>query len=127
VQDVIPLRIHHGDQVVSDEAWRLYKEADPECIFSDFWLECCQYFSLCSFQLSWFFLQRDGYALTSEASSSWPFVKTEPLSPVIGDCSLAYASDTAKNNGFRPGHIVELPFSILSSSKLCNRIFVKFV
>jgi hypothetical protein len=49
VRDVIPLRIHRGNQVVSGEAWRLYKEADPECKFSDFWLECCQYFSLCSF------------------------------------------------------------------------------
>jgi hypothetical protein len=83
VQDVIPLQIHRQDQVVSGEAWRLYKEAHPECEFSDFWLECCQYFSLCSFQLSWFFLQRDGYALTSEASSSCPFMKTEPLSPNI--------------------------------------------
>jgi hypothetical protein len=41
MQDVIHLRIHHQDLVVSGEAWVLYKEANPGCKFSDFWLECC--------------------------------------------------------------------------------------
>jgi hypothetical protein len=51
VQDLIPLRIHRQDQVVSGEAWRSYKEAHPRCKFSNFGLECCQYFLLRSFQL----------------------------------------------------------------------------
>jgi hypothetical protein len=38
VQDVIPLQIYHGNQVVSGEAWRLFKEVYPKCKFSDFWL-----------------------------------------------------------------------------------------
>jgi hypothetical protein len=63
-----------------------------------------------SFQLSWFFLQRDGYALSTEASSSRTFVKTEPLSSKIDDCNFTYASDTAENSGRNPGHIVELSF-----------------
>jgi hypothetical protein len=65
---------------------------------------------MCSFQLSWFFLQRDGYALTSGASSSRSFVKTEPLSPISGDCSIAYASDIVEERGCKPSCIVELPF-----------------
>jgi hypothetical protein len=107
---VIPLQIHRQDQVVSGEAWRLYKEANPGCKFSDFWLECCQYFSMSGFQLSWFFLQRDSYALTSEALGSQSFVKTEPLSPITGDCSFSYASDIAEERGRKPGRVVELPF-----------------
>jgi hypothetical protein len=67
--------------VVSGDAWRLFKEAYPERDFSDFWLEACQDFSMRSFQLSWFFLQRDDYALATEAVSPQTFVKTEPLSP----------------------------------------------
>jgi hypothetical protein len=63
-----------------------------------------------SFQLSCFFLQCDGYALTSEASSSRPFVKTEPPSPISGDCSFAYATDMAEERGRNPGRIIELPF-----------------
>jgi hypothetical protein len=39
VQDVIPLRIHHGNQVVSGEAWRLFKEAYLERDFFDFGLK----------------------------------------------------------------------------------------
>jgi hypothetical protein len=63
-----------------------------------------------SFQMSWFFLQRDGYALATEASSSRTFVKMEPLSPKSDHCNFTYASDTAKNSGRNPGHIVELSF-----------------
>jgi hypothetical protein len=44
VQDVIPLLIHRGNQVVSSEAWRLFKEAHPDRDFSDFWLEALQIF-----------------------------------------------------------------------------------
>jgi hypothetical protein len=56
VQDVIPLRIHHGNMVVSGEAWRLFKEACPDRNFFDFWLEAFLNFSICSFDLSTFFL-----------------------------------------------------------------------
>jgi hypothetical protein len=63
-----------------------------------------------SFQLGWFFLHRDGYALTSETSGSQSFVKNEPLSSMDGDCSFAYASDIADERGHKPGRIVELPF-----------------
>jgi hypothetical protein len=99
-----------ASQIVSGEAWRLYKEAHLGCKFSDFLLYCCQYFSMRSFQLSWFFLYRDGYALATEASSSRPFVKTEPPSPISDDCSFAYASNVAENSGRNPGRIIELPF-----------------
>jgi hypothetical protein len=110
VQGIIPLCIHHQDQIVSGEACRLFKESHPGCKLSDFWSYCCQYFSMRSFQLSWFFLYRNCYALATEASSSCNFVKTEPLSPITGDCSFAYASDIAENRGRSPGRIVELPF-----------------
>jgi hypothetical protein len=36
---VVPLRIHRGNQVISGEAWQLFKEAYPGQDFSDFWLE----------------------------------------------------------------------------------------
>jgi hypothetical protein len=107
MQDVIPLQIRRGNQVVSGEAWRLYKEAYPERDFSDFWFEASLDFSIHSFYLSWFFLQREGYV---EASSPRPLVKTEPLSPDSSDYNFAYASDTAKYKGRDPGHIVELSY-----------------
>jgi hypothetical protein len=105
---VIPLRIHCGNQVVSGEAWRLFKEVYPRRKFSNF--ECCQDFSMRSFQLTWFLLQRDGYAFATEASSAQTFVKMEPLIPKDDDYNFAYASDTAENSGRNPGHIVELSF-----------------
>jgi hypothetical protein len=37
-------------------------------------------------------------------------VKTEPLSPIFGDYSFAYASDTVEERSRKPSHIVELPF-----------------
>jgi hypothetical protein len=104
------MRFHRGNQVVSDEAWRLYKEANPKRKFSDFCLECCHYFLMRSFQRSWFFLHRDGYALANEASSSQIFMKMELPCPMIDDCNFAYASDTTGNNGRNPGHIVKLSF-----------------
>jgi hypothetical protein len=96
---VIPLRIHRGNQVVSSEAWRLFKEAYPERDFSDFWLEACLDFSVRSFELSRFFLQRDGYVLATEASSPRTFVKMEPPSPKTSDYDFAYASDIAEDSG----------------------------
>jgi hypothetical protein len=63
-----------------------------------------------SFQLGWLFLHQDGYALTNETSGSQSFVKAEPLIPMSGDCSFAYASDIAGNRGRKAGRIVELPF-----------------
>jgi hypothetical protein len=94
--------------VVSGEAWRLFKEAYPERDFSDFLLEASLDFSIRSFDLSWFFLQCDGYVPAIEASSSRTFVKTKPLSPKTSDYDFSYASDTIENNGRDPGHIVEL-------------------
>jgi hypothetical protein len=79
--------------VVSGEAWRLFKEANPEHDFSDFWLEVSLNFSICSFDMSLFFLLHDGYNPAVAASSSWDFVKMEPLSPKTGDYDFAYASD----------------------------------
>jgi hypothetical protein len=96
--------------VVSGEAWRLFKEAYPERDFSNFWLEASLDFSIRSFDLSWFFLQHDGYVPATEASSSRTFVKTEPLSPKTSDYDFAYASNTIENNGRDPGHIVELSY-----------------
>jgi hypothetical protein len=46
VQDVLPLRIHHENQVVSGEAWLLFKDAHPDRDFSDFWLEVLLKFSI---------------------------------------------------------------------------------
>jgi hypothetical protein len=96
--------------VVSGEAWRLFKEAYPNYDFSDFWLEVSPNFSICSFDLSLFFLQRDDYAPAAEASSSRSFVKSEPLSPKTGSYNFAYASDTIENNGRSPAHIIELSY-----------------
>jgi hypothetical protein len=80
--------------VVSGEAWRLFKETHPERDFSDFWLEASLNFSINSFDLSSFFLLCDDFTLATTASSSWSFVKTETLSPKIGEYDFAYASDT---------------------------------
>jgi hypothetical protein len=102
--------MHRQNQVVSGEAWRLFKEAYPERDFPDFWLQACLDFSIRSFDLSWFFLQCDGYAPATEASSSRTFVKMEPPSPKTSDYDFTYASDIAKNNGRNPGHIVELSY-----------------
>jgi hypothetical protein len=107
---VIPLQIHRGYQVVSGEVWRLFKEAYPERNFSNFWLEACQDFSMSSFQLSWFFLQCDGYALATEASSPRTFVKTEPLSPKTSYYDFTYASDIAEHIGRNPSHVVEISY-----------------
>jgi hypothetical protein len=97
--------------VVSGEAWRLFKEAYLERDFSDFWLEASLNFSTRSFDLSWFFIQHDGYAPATKVSSSQTFEKTEPLSPNTSDYDFAYASDTVENNGRGLGHIVELSYS----------------
>jgi hypothetical protein len=63
-----------------------------------------------SFDLSCFFLQRDGCAPAAEALSSRGFVKMAPLSPKTGDYDIAYASDIVENNGREPGHIVEFSY-----------------
>jgi hypothetical protein len=65
---------------------------------------------MCSFQLTWFFLQRSGFSLVTEASSPQTFVKTEPISPKADDHNFTYASDTAESSGRNPGHIVELSY-----------------
>jgi hypothetical protein len=109
-QNVIPLRIHHGNQVISGEAWRLFKEAYPYRDFFDFWLEASLNFSICSFDLSSFFLLRDSNTPAAAASSSSILVKMEPLSPKTDEYDFAYASDIVENNGRDPGHIVELSF-----------------
>jgi hypothetical protein len=84
-------------------------EAYPEREFSDFWLEVSLNFSICSFDLSSFFLLRDGNT-PAAASSSQSLVKTEPLSPKTDEYNFAYASDIVENNGRDPEHIVELSY-----------------
>jgi hypothetical protein len=110
VQDVLPLQIHHGNQVVRGEAWRLFKDAHPDRDFSDFWLEVSLKFSICSFDLSTFFLLREGDACVVATSSSSSPVRTGPLSPRTDVHDFAYASDVVENNSRDPGHIVELSF-----------------
>jgi hypothetical protein len=96
--------------VVSGEARQLFKEAYPERDFSDFWLEFFLNFSICSFDLSSFFLLRDGYTPATVALSSRSFVKMEPLRPNTGDYDFAYASDIVENNGRDPRDIVKLSY-----------------
>jgi hypothetical protein len=107
---VLHLRIHHGNQVVSGEAWRLFKDAHPDQDFSDFWLEVSLKFSICSFDLSTFFLLHEGDTRAAGTSSSSSLVKTEPLSPRTDVHDFSYASDVVENNSRDPGHIVELSF-----------------
>jgi hypothetical protein len=83
----------------------------PERDFSDFWLEVSLKFSMNCFDLSSFFLLREDDSPATTTPSSLNFVKTEPLSPMIGEHDFAYAGNFAeKNNGQDPGHIVELSF-----------------
>jgi hypothetical protein len=107
---VLPLRIHHRNQVVSGEACRLFKEAYPDRDFSNFWLEASLKFSICSFDLSTFFLLREDDSHAAVASSSLKVVKTEPLSPSTDGHDFAYTSDVVENNSCDLGHIVELSF-----------------
>jgi hypothetical protein len=110
---VLSLRIDHGNQVVNSEAWRLFKEAYPDRDFFDFWLEVSLKFSICSFDLSTFFLLREGDSPAATASSSSKVLKTEPLSPSTDGHDFAYASDVVENNSRDPGHIVELSYGTL--------------
>jgi hypothetical protein len=96
--------------VVSGEAWCLFKEAHPDRDFSDFWLEVSLNFSICSFDLSTFFLLREGDTRGAASSSTSSLVKTEPLSPRTDVHDIAYASDVIENNSRDPGHIAELSF-----------------
>jgi hypothetical protein len=107
---VLPLRIHHGNVIVSGEAWRLFKETHSEQDFSDFWLEVSLKFSMNCFDLSSFFLLREDESPTATNSSSSRVLKTEPLSPITTGLDFAYASDIAENNSRDPGHVVELSF-----------------
>jgi hypothetical protein len=108
VQDVLPLRIHHGNQVVRGEAWWLFKEAHPDRGFSDFWLETSLKFSINSFDLSTFFLLREDFSPDAAALSSSKVMKTELVSPITDEHNFTYASDVVENNSCEPGHIVEL-------------------
>jgi hypothetical protein len=110
VQDVLPLRIHRGNVIVSGEAWRLFKETQPERDFSDFWLEVSLKFSMNCFDLSSFFLLREDESPTAANSSSSKILKTEPLSPITTGLDFSYASDVAMNGSRDPGHIVEISF-----------------
>jgi hypothetical protein len=105
---VLPLRIHHGNQVVSGEMWRLFKEAYPDRDFSDFWIETSLKFSINSFDLSTFFLLHEDVSPDAAALSSSRLIETEPLSPITDEHDFAYASDLVENNSRDPGHIVEL-------------------
>jgi hypothetical protein len=106
-QDVLLLRIHRGKQVVSGEAWRLFKQAYPDRDFSDFWIETSLTFSINSFDSTFFLLREDG-SPAAAASSSLKVMKTEPLSPIADEHDLSYASDVVENDSHEPGHIVEL-------------------
>ena len=89
----------------------MYKEANPNGSFQEFWTSCCQYFSLHSFPLGWFFFARDKFAIAKTDVPDPPMiVKTEPLSPLASDDGFAYACDVAERRGSKPGHVVELPF-----------------
>jgi hypothetical protein len=105
---VLPLRIHHGNQVVSSEAWRFFKEAYPDRDFFDFWLETSLKFLICSFDLCTFFLLREDDSFAAATSSFSKVMKKEPLSPITNEYDFAYASDVVENNSRDPGHIVEL-------------------
>jgi hypothetical protein len=107
---VLTLQIHHGNQVVSGEVWRLFKEAYPNRDFSDFWLETSLKFSINSFDLSTFFLLREDVSPAATASNSSNVMKTEPLSPITDEHDFAYASDILENHSRDPGHIVELSY-----------------
>jgi hypothetical protein len=95
---------------VSDEVWRLFKQAHPEQDFSDFWLETSLKFSMGCFDLSSFFLfcKKESSAPTTSHSARIP--KTEPLSPCASAPDFSYASDVAEDNNCKPGHVVELSF-----------------
>jgi hypothetical protein len=56
--------------VFSGEAWQLFKEVFPDRDFSNFWLETSLKFSLCSFDLSTFFLLREDDSSADATSSS---------------------------------------------------------
>jgi hypothetical protein len=96
--------------IVSGEAWRQYKESYPERDFSNFWLEVSLKFLMNCFDLPSFFLLREDDSPSTTTPNSQDFVKTEPLSPMIGEHNFAYASDFAENNSRDPGLIVELSF-----------------
>jgi hypothetical protein len=107
---VLSLRIHHGNVIVSGEAWRLFKETHPEQDFSDFWLEVSLKFSINCFDLSSFFFLREDNSPTTANSSPLKILKTEPLSPITTRLDFAYASDVAENDSCDPGHVVQLSF-----------------
>jgi hypothetical protein len=96
--------------VISSEAWQMFKEAYPDRDFFDFWLEASLNFSIRSFELSWFFLQREDCDLAAEALIPRTFVKTEPPSPNTSDYDFAYASDTIENNSRDLVHIVKFSY-----------------
>jgi hypothetical protein len=95
---------------VSGEAWRLFKEAHPDCDFFDFWFEVSLKFLMDFFDLSSFFLLREDESPTTTNSSSSRIPKTEPLSLIATELDFAYASDIVENNSRDPGHVVELSF-----------------
>jgi hypothetical protein len=70
LQDVLPLRIHRGNMIVSGEAWRYFRETHLERDFSDFWLEVSLKFLMNCFDLSSFFLlyEVDSPAATTPSS-----------------------------------------------------------
>jgi hypothetical protein len=82
----------------------------PRTIFSDFWLEVSLKFSMNCFDLSSFFLLREGCSPTNATSSSSKILKMEPLSPITTGLNFAYASDVAEKNSRDPGHNVGLSY-----------------
>jgi hypothetical protein len=86
------------------------KELIPNKIFPIFWLEDSLRFSMGCFDLSSFFLLRKKEGSSAASSSSSKVPKTEPLSPIADALDFAYASDIAKDNSCKPGHVIELLF-----------------
>jgi hypothetical protein len=99
--------------IVIGEAWRQFKETHPERDFSDFLLEISLKFSMNCFDLYSFFLLREDDSPAATTPSSQSFVKTEPLSPIIGEHEFAYASDIVVSGSRDPSHIVELLYLTL--------------
>jgi hypothetical protein len=95
---------------ISGEAWRLFQEAHPDQIFSNFWLEVSLKFLIDCFDLSSFFLLHKDENSTSTNSSSSRISKTESLSPITTGLDFAYASDIVEDNSHDQGHVVELSF-----------------
>jgi hypothetical protein len=88
--------MYHECVMASGASWHLYREAYPEKSFRDFWMICCESFSMHSFPLGWFFTPRDDFVVSKLEEDVVRSVKTEPLSPLAADDNFAYVCDIAE-------------------------------